>query len=408
VKNLSNEGLFANIKEFLAQKYLLSPDETVEAVNQCDSIIETLSSEDFPEKDFYIRILQLFHLFLNSEFKLQRKRLDKALKSYQKLQKHINETQTQFPDFYSSWRFDIDRLLLRVDARIQEVRALVALANNDTVQAEILYVETINRYNTELELEQKRSDYDHYFDSLGNIFQTTGWLHKLRGSNSKNPNELYQAIKNFKKAKFLGIPNLDEAIKETHEMVFTLTLGKLENQAETLFNKGLVASEAEQYKVAKTNYQKSAQLYSALRHRNPSIEYELQEQIQYSSYNEAAAKDFMAQDDNEQAANQFSYASQTLLNVLQKLPSEALKLQFEPQINYFQAMQLFCQAVTEYDKMIPDAMDHFKEAKQKIEETKLKAEETENTPLIKSCNDALNKLNSYLEIAELMFQSETN
>ncbi|MFX0050042.1 MAG: hypothetical protein ACFE8U_02000 [Candidatus Hermodarchaeota archaeon] len=405
---MSNEDPFANIKEFLAQKYLLSPDETVEAVNQCASIIETLSSEDFPEKDFYIRILQHFHLFLNSEFKLQRKRLEKALQSYQKLQKHIIETQTQFPDLYSSWRFDIDRLLLRVDARIQEVRALVALANNDTVQAEVLYVETINRYNTELQLEQERSDYDHYFDSLGNIFQTTGNLHKLRGNNTKNPKELYQAIKNFKKAKFLGIPNLDETIKETHEMAFTLTLGKLENQAESLFNKGLVASEAEQYKVAKNNYQKSAQLYSALRQKNPSIEYELQEQIQYSSYNEAAAKDFMTQDDNEQAAIQFSHASQTLLNVLQKLPTEALKQQFDPQINYFQAMQLFCKAVTEYDKMIPEAMNHFKEAKQKIEETKIKAEETENTPLINSCNDALNKLNSYLEISELMFQSETN
>jgi len=405
---LSDEGLYTNIKEVITQRYLRTLEETIEAVNQCDSIIEALSSEDLPEKEFYIRILQHFHLFLNSEFMFQRKRLEKALKSYQKLQINIAETQTQFPDHYSSWRYDIDRLLFRIDARLHEVRARLALEKNDAVQADVLYVETINRYNAELQLEQDQSDYDHYFDSLGNIFLTTGYLYRLRGNNSKNPNELYQAIRNFKKAKFLGLPHLDEIIKETRENVKSLTLAKLESQAELLFGNGLAESEAERFKEAKINYQKSAQLYSSLKQINPNIEYELQEQIQFSSYYEAAAKNFMVQDDNEQAAIQFSHAAQTLMNVLQKLPSDVLKQQFDPQITYFQAMQLFCQAVTEYDKMIPEAMDHFKDAQEKILKTKLKAEEAENTPLINSCNDAINKLNSYLEIAELMFQPNAN
>ncbi|MFX0184893.1 MAG: hypothetical protein ACFE95_17565 [Candidatus Hodarchaeota archaeon] len=405
---MSNEGLYTNIKEIITQRYLQSLEETVEAVNQCDSIIEALSLTELPEKEFYIRILQHFHLFLNSEFMFQRKRLEKALKSYQKLQRNIAETQTQFPDHYASWRYDIDRLLFRIDARLHEVRARIALEKNDAVQADILYVETINRFKTELQLEQDQSDYDHYFDSLGNIFLTTGYLYRLRGNNSENPIDLYQAIKNFKKAKFLGLPQLDEIIQETRKNVKTLTLAKLESQAESLFGKGLAESEAERFKEAKINYQKSAQLYTSLKRINPSIEYELQEQIQFSSYYEASAKDFMAQDDNDQAAIQFSHAAQTLMNVLQKLPSDVLQQQFDPQITYFQAMQLFCQAVTEYDKMIPEAMDHFKEAHEKIIDTKLKAEEAENTPLIKSCNDAINKLDSYLEIAELMFQPDAN
>ena len=38
-------------------------------------------------------------------------------------------------------------------------------------------------------------------------------------------------------------------------------------------------------------------------------------------------------------------------------------------------MQLFCQAVTEYDNMIPEAITHFTEARKKLEEAKMKADE---------------------------------
>ena len=165
-------------------------------------------------------------------------------------------------------------------------------------------------------------------------------------------------------------------------------------------------SEIEKFDSAKINYQKSAQLYRSLNNIRKSIEYELQEQIQFSSYYEATAKSLMIQDNNEQAAIQFSHAVNTLQKVLQKLPSESLKQNFEPQIKYFEAMRMFCQAVIEYDKLIPEAIGHFNEAQQDLEIAKSKAEELRNIPLTKSCIDALNKLNSYQEIAGLMFQPD--
>jgi len=405
---MSDENVVVHIKQILTQKYCLSADETVESASLCDSLGETLVSLDFPEKDFYVRLLQHLRQFYNSEFMFFSNRANKALTSYQKLQTAILESQTQFPDLYSQLQYDIDRLVLRIDARIQETRAQVAETEKDMVQADVLYVETINRYNNELTTEQSNNDYDHYFDSLSNIFYTTGYLYRLRGKNSNDSSNLYQALRNLKKAKFLGRPKLQSVIEKTHDDIVLLTLEKLEQQAETLFAQGLEKSEAEQFNSAKTSYQKSAQLYHSLNNIRQSVEYELQEQIQFSSYYEATAKNLMIQDNNEQAALQFSYASQTLQKVLQKIPSESLKENFGPQISYFKAMQLFCQAVTEYDEMIPEAIEHFKEAQQELEAAKSKAEELRNLPLIKNCVDALNKLNSYQEIAGLMFHSDAS
>lgn len=376
----------------------------IEAVNRCDYLAEMLSTEEITAKDFFVRILQHLRLFFNSEFMYQRNLAQKALNSYQKLQKSLIETQTHFPDLYANWQYDIDRILLRIDARIQEVKAIIASEEKDSVQADILYVETINRYTNELQLEQSQGDYDHYFNSLMNIYQTTGQLYRLRGRNSSSQTDLYQAMKNFKKAKFLGQLNIESVLSEIHEEIISLTLAKLENQAEMTFNNGLMESEAERFDKAVPYYHKSAQIYRLLRQIRSNIEYELQENIQLSSYYEATAKYLMGLDDNEQASRQFANAAQTLTRVLENLPGDTLKLNFQPQIDYFNSMQLFCQAVTEYDQLVPEAMDHFKEAKEKIQTAKAKANTINNVPLFKSCEDALNKLESYLEIAELMFQ----
>ena len=404
---MSGKSVTERVKQILTRKYCTSADEAVETVGQCDNLGESLVPIDFPEKDFYMRILQHLRLFYNSEFMLYSDRIKKALSSYQKLQTGILETQTQYPDLYSQLQYDIDRLVLRIDARIQETRARIAEAENDMVQADVLYVETINRYNNELTVEQNKSDYDHYFNSLGIIFHTTGHLYRLRGRNSNNANDLYLALRNLKKAQFLGYSDRG-ILDQVQEEIMSLTLTKLERQAELLFTQGLTNSEADQFDAAKANYQKSAQLYHSLNKIQNSVEYELQEQIQNSSYYEATAKAYMIQDNNEEAALQFSYANQTLEKVLQKLPSDALKKTFEPQIKYFQAMQLFCQAVTEYDNMSPEALDHFKEARENLEEAKVMADENQNVPLSKGCTDALNKLNSYQEIAGIMFQETDN
>ncbi|UCG04414.1 MAG: hypothetical protein JSW11_10590 [Candidatus Heimdallarchaeota archaeon] len=401
---MADENIIAQVKKILTQKYCISADETVETVGLCDNLGEALVATDFPEKDFYLRLLQHLRLFYNSEFMLFSDRIKKALSSYQKLQTGILETQTQYPDLYSQLQYDIDRLVLRVDARIQETRARIAEAENDIVQADVLYVETINRYNNELVVEQNKNDYDHYFNSLGIIFHITGHLYRLRGKSSKNIDDLYLALRNLKKAHFLGYSNIETLLDQTQREIMLFTLEKLEHQAELIFTQGLAKSEVDQFDGAKANYQKSAQLYHSLNKIQKKVEYELQEQIQYSSYYEATAKAFMIQDNNEQAALQFSYANQTLQKVLEKLPSDALKQTFEPQIKYFQAMQLFCRAVTEYDNMSPEAIDHFAEARDKLLEAKKMADENQNIPLSKGCTNALNKLDSYQEIAGLMFQ----
>jgi len=401
---LANINLEQKIEGLLAQKYPLITEDTIKVVSECDQLGEVLVEKNVQNQNFFTRILQHVRLFNNAEFMFLSGRYDKAQTSYLKLKSSISETQSEFPDLYSRWLNHINRLILRLDARLQETRAISALNENDTVQADVLYVETVNRYSQELKVEQENSDYNHYFDTLGNIFRTTGKLLYLRGVNSQNKKELYQAIRNFKKAIFLGQSYLGESIVEISNIITDLTTSHIENQAETLFALGVQNSESEKFLDAKNDYHKSAQYYRSLRRIRSKFEYELQEQIQLSSYYEAAGKNLLIHDNNEQAALQFSNAAHILQQVLQKLPSEELKENFEPQIIYFEAMRLYCQAVKEYDEMIPEAMEHFIEAENKLRTARERATELQNTPLINNCNDVLNKINSYQDIAKMMFE----
>lgn len=405
---MSEVDVVTKLKEMFTHDYQVSVDGTAEIVGYCDQLIESLSSQENPELDFYLNILQNLRLFFNCEFLFLSKRMDKAINNYQKLREFLSKTQTDFPDYYSNWQYDLDRLMLRIDARIQNLRAHTVLEEKDFAQAAILFTEAIKRYSTELELEQERQDYYHYFDSLRNIYYVTGLLYKLRGLSTSNWKEMYQALRFFRKARFLGQEASNIDFNETREGIITFRLQKLEKQAETYFTNGMIQSQQENYHEAMINYNKSAQLYRSLRKVRESIEYELQEQIQLSSYYEALAKGLIANDDNETAAKNFLHARETLDRVLQKIPSEKLGNTFKPQILYFDAMHIFCQAVVEYDQLKPESIEHFSDAIEKLENAKEKAEEFNNIPLVESCTEAINKLNSYQEIGGIMFQSDSS
>ena len=398
----------AKLKEIFSQDYQISADGNAEIVNYCDQISESLSSLENPEFDFYLNILQNLRLFFNSEFLFLSKRTDKALSNYQKLRDLFSKTQTEFPDYYSNWQYDIDRLMLRIDARTQHLRAHAVLVEEDFAQAEILFTEAIKRYTTELEVEQNRQDYYHYFDSLRNIYYLTGLLYKVRGKKSLDWKEMYQALRFFRKARFLGQEASNSDFNETREEIKALRMEKLEKQAEAFFSNGMIYTQQELFPQAMKNYNKSAQVYRSLRKFQDTIEYELQEQIQLSSYYEARAKHLIVNDNNEAAAINFLQARETLNRVLQKIPSAELSQRFEPQILYFEAMNIFCQAVVEYDQLNPESIEHFTEAIAKLENAKEGAEKYNNVPLLESCEDAINKLNSYQEIGGIMFQSDSS
>ncbi len=405
---MSEVDVVTKLKEMFTHDYQVSVDGTAEIVGYCDQLIESLSSQENPELDFYLNILQNLRLFFNCEFLFLSKRMDKAINNYQKLREFLSKTQTDFPDYYSNWQYDLDRLMLRIDARIQNLRAHTVLEEKDFAQAAILFTEAIKRYSTELELEQERQDYYHYFDSLRNIYYVTGLLYKLRGLSTSNWKEMYQALRFFRKARFLGQEASNIDFNETREGIIAFRLQKLEKQAETYFTNGMIQSQQEHYHEAMINYNKSAQLFRSLRKVRESIEYEVQEQIQLSSYYEALAKGLIANDDNETAAKNFLHARETLDRVLQKIPSEKLGNTFKPQILYFDAMHIFCQAVVEYDQLKPESIEHFSDAIEKLENAKEKAEEFNNIPLVESCTEAINKLNSYQEIGGIMFQSDSS
>lgn len=404
---MSDDTTELKIKEILSQDYQTSADKSADIVSLCDQLSEDLSSQENTDVDFYVNFTQNLRLFLNSEFFFLNNRIDKSLSSFQKLRESISKTQNEFPEYYAQWQYDIDRLLLRIDARIQNLRAHKSIQTKDLSQAEILFNESIKRYTTELELEQASQDYNHYFDSLRNIYYISGLLFKLKGDRDKNAKELYQALRLFRKARFLGQESSNADFEETREVIIGLIIERLEAQAEGYFTSGLIFSQDEHFHEAMEKYYKAAQVFRSLRKLKDTVEYELQEQIQLSSYYEALAKDLISKDNNERAALKFINAKQTLERVLSNIPSDGLVETFEPQIQYFDAMRVFCQAVVEYDQLKPEAIQHFSEAAKKLEQAKEKAIALNNTPLIDGCSETIKKINSYEEIAELMFKSES-
>ena len=401
---MSEAQIEKSLKEIFVQDYQSNVENISEVISLCDDLNELLNEEENVDLEFYHHIIQNTRMFLNCEFLFLSKKIKKASTSFQKLHGLISKTQNDFPDYYSKWQYDIDRLLLRIDARSQNVRALICIEENDIAQADLLFTETIKRYSTELELEQSKQDYYHYFNSLRNIYYVTGLLYELRGGRDLNSNELYQALRFFRKARYLGHETSDVDFNNTVEKILSFRLNKLEKQAELYFQSGLIDTKDERYRNAMINYSKSAQVYNSLKKLKDSIEYELQEQIQMSSYYEVVAKDLISKDNNEAAAKNFHYARQTLDRVLERIPSEELKDSFKPQIMYFEAMHLFCTAVVEYDQLETGAIDHFNEASERLSQAKEIAESLNNVPLIDSCTEAINKLDSYLNIAEIMFQ----
>ncbi len=393
-----------SLKAIFTQDYQTNTENTTEVITLCDEFSEKLNEEENTDAEFYLHIIQNIRMFLNCEFLFLSKNMVKALNNFQKLHGVISKTQNDFPDYYSTWQYDIDRLLLRIDARTQNARAFVSLEENDTAKADLLFNEAIKRYTTELELEQSKQDYYHYFDSLRNIYYVTGLLYKLRGEIELNSKGLYQALRFFRKARFLGDVTSDTDFDKTKDKILSFRLQKLEKQAERYFEDGLADTKNEYFQNAMNNYNKSAQVYNALKKLKDSIEYELQEQIQMSSYYEVLAKDLISKDNNEMAARNFHYARETLNRVLEKIPSETLKNSFKPQIIYFEAMHIFYTAVVEYDQLKPEAIDHFDEAFDKLSNAKEIAESLNNIPLIESCTEAINKLSSYQDIVEIMFQ----
>ncbi|GAH14363.1 unnamed protein product, partial [marine sediment metagenome] len=104
-----SSDIIPKIEKLLVSKYFLSDNESIDAINHCDSLSGELELIEISDKEFYLRILQHFRFFFKAEFMFLKKRIEKALKNYQKLSIAINETQTDFPDFYSRWQFQIDR-----------------------------------------------------------------------------------------------------------------------------------------------------------------------------------------------------------------------------------------------------------------------------------------------------------
>lgn len=372
----------------------------------CNSLLEELNIIDIPGKEFFTLLITYYRAFLKSGMEFLSGRFEKALKGYQKLLNDFSSLQTNFANLYAVYRYDIDRLTLRIDGRIYETRASIALANQDLAQAQILLSETINRFSKEFTYEQEYGDFSHYVNTLGNYHLNLGNLTVINAQASQESKQFYEAINNYKKANFLGVRDLTADIKKLKEEVKNLYLTKQESFSEQIFQEGLKSIDNENFSQGKRYFLKASQIYQSLQNIEKKIDWLFQEKLQLSSYYEAKAKDLMIRDENKKASTQFSKASTILNDLLTVLDNEAISQSFQPQIEYFNGMSLFCLAVSEYDNMNPNAQEHLKDSQAVLEQAINLAKHTDNKPLIQNCEESLNKIKSYQEIAKLMFVEE--
>ena len=116
---MTYETTVSKVKQILSQDYQTSAEKSAEMVSLCDQLSETLSSDTSEDKDFYIKFAQILRLFMNCEFFFLNNKFDKSLSNFEKLRESILKTQSDYAEFYTQWQYDLDRLLLRIDARIQ-------------------------------------------------------------------------------------------------------------------------------------------------------------------------------------------------------------------------------------------------------------------------------------------------
>ncbi|MFX1250987.1 MAG: hypothetical protein ACFFCZ_05215 [Promethearchaeota archaeon] len=413
------------ISQILAQKGIInslgeSVAEVEQFLNRTEAFLDDINENLVSLNPFGVEFLKASHFLLNAELAFLSGRADVALKFFQNAQK-------QFTNLVESSRnanlndniflYEMQRRLIYSQARVLDSQALVLFAKGEFSDAVSQFQKAVNLYNQEMEYERTNWDFQNIYTTMRNFCLTYGFVfysqakEQINQDLKKARNFAYKSLNFFKKAMFLGSEIAKKKSAEVKKEITDLLFTRFEQLFETLYAKGLeYAVDGENFLVSHEYFQKGTKICEGLLKIQRKVEYELQEHIFRVSAYESYAKFLLQEDKTLEAAQTFQLAvnaSIQIRNLLERWRMEALIDQFETQEQYFVAMKIFAEGLGFFDKeKAEDAIKAFESAKITLQQCLTEAKSSGNVPLVESCESAIKQIESYLETARVLTDTE--
>ncbi|MFX0060660.1 MAG: hypothetical protein ACFFC7_00565 [Candidatus Hermodarchaeota archaeon] len=415
-----------NISQILAQKGIIyslgeSVTEVEQFLNQTEAFLDDVNENLVSLNPFGVEFLKGSHFLLNAELAFLSGRADVALKFFQNAQKQLTnlvESSRNANLNDSLFLYEMQRRLIYSQARVLDSQALVLFAKEEFIEAEKQFQKAANMYNQEMEYERTNWDFQNIYTTMRNFCLTYGFVfysqakEQLNQDLKKARDLAYKSLNFFKKAMFLGSEIAKKKSAEIKKEITDLLFTRFEQLFEALYAKGLEhAVDGENFLVSHEYFQKGTKICEGLLKIQRKVEYELQEHIFRVSAYESYAKFLLQEDKTLEAAQTFQQAvnaSIKIRNLLERWRMEALINQFETQEQYFVAMKVFAEGLGFFDKeKAEDAVKAFESAKTTLQQSLTEAKSSGNMPLVESCESAIKQIESYLETARVLTNTES-
>ncbi|MFX1537980.1 MAG: hypothetical protein ACFFDI_27620, partial [Promethearchaeota archaeon] len=415
-----------NISQILAQKGIMhslgeSVTEVEQFLNQTEAFLDDVNENLVSLNPFGVDFLKGSHFLLSAELAFLSGRADVALKFFQNAQKQLTglvERSRGANLNDNVFLYEMQRRLIYSQARVLDSQALVLFAKGEFIEAEKYFQKAVNIYNQEMEYERTNWDFQNIYTTMRNFCLTYGFVfysqakEQIKQDLKTARNLAYKSLNFFKKAMFLGSEIAKNQSTEVKKEITSLLFTRFEQLFETLYTKGLeYAVDEENFLISHEYFQKGSKICEGLLKIQRKVEYELQEHIFRVSAYESYAKFLLQEDKTEEAAQtlqQAVNASIQIRNLLERWRMEALIDQFETQERYFVAMKIFAEGLGFFDKeKAEDAVKAFESAKTTLQLCLTEAKSAGNMPLVESCESAIKQIESYLETARVLTDTES-
>jgi len=385
-------------------------DEMQVYMGQCEAFLEELDEKQSkfdPRSQAFVRgSLQL----LRGDLLIEGGRTDQALSFLDNAEREISALIGSLED-QPQLGHEVSRRLPYIQGRRLEARARSVHEEKKDEEAVELLMDAAKHYVECRKLEEKAADYYHLFGSYRRLFWLEALSNDIRAGLLVDPaekrTECYRAIVSYKKAGLFG-KDVTKPVAQLKNLISEINVDRIVYDIEKLWEEGQRAIVEgrlkEAYQLLTMGAERYRRLQGAMKAAQNRLDLAIQERSMRSSAQECLAREAMKNDQPSVAAAEFRAAA-TLLQEIVSLAAktgehtllEIVVPGVESNISYFSGMHAFSQGIVLIDAgKVSEAATSFSEGKERLGEALEGAKRLENAPLVASCTDALNRLETYL------------
>ena len=314
--------------------------------------------------------------------------------------------------------YELQRREIYAQSRMSHADALVALkevGKGQQVSLLDIFELAAKNYQTEIDLERKMDDFSHLIISLRNLFLVYIRIAELQSELASTDFQtrrrgLYFMISHALKANFLGANIPPSFFERIRQRIKHLTITKFQERADWYWGTGLASSADHKYDEAAKFFYKGWQVYNEIERLENNIEFAVSGQMMYVTALEHEGRAKIEADENQLATEKFAQASvqiRKLISNVKELGNVDLLRQFSIQNEYFTAINLFCQGILSYDdEKYQEAQKQLQESEKLLSQVLKTAQELNNSGLVISCKEGIQKCATYIETVALLLDNQ--